>query len=130
MSKEFFKRIENPNQLRRKVLESSKLVIQNLKSYQKILDIRKEKLSSQKELKIQVKEINLLLDKIRDFFPIELLQEYDNEQKAKQPKSVKIKATKGKKKTVEIKKTIAEPSELTKLENKLADIEGKLKSLS
>ncbi|MBC8501051.1 MAG: hypothetical protein H8D38_04785 [DPANN group archaeon] len=121
MSQQFFRRIENPNNLRREVLESSKEIIQNLKSYQKILDIREKKTEKIKELKVQIKEINLFLDKLRDDFPAELVSKFEGEHKKKEKPS-------GKKKAKE--KKIAEPSELTKLENKLSDIENKLKSLS
>jgi|TARA_B100000315_G_C14570499_1_gene585216 hypothetical protein len=122
MSEEYFKIIQEPNSVRKTVLESSKEIIQNLKSYQTILDIRKRKAELLKNLKVQIKEINLLLDNIRDLFPSELIAKYGLKEK-------KTTAKKGAKTKKEKKKSI-EPSELTKLENKLTDIESKLQTLS
>lgn len=128
MAEEFFRRIENPNGIRRKVLESSKELIQNLKSHQKILEIRKNKTETMKALKIELKEINLLLDKLRDSFPSDLVNKFESERKEKPIKKTSS-SKKGEKKKVLVKKKIAEPSELVKLENKLSDIESKLKNL-
>ena len=130
MVKDIFRRIENPNKFRRIILESSKEIIQSLKGQQKILDIRTKKAELVKELKIILREINLLVDKLRDSFPAEIIAEHAEEEKKKTKKTVHVSKKKDKKtkKVKEEKKP--EPSELTKLENKLADIESKLKSLS
>ncbi len=126
MVEELFRRIGNPNNFRREILESSKLVINNLKTQQKIKEIRQEKTELIRELKIYLKEINLLLDKMRDAFPAELIANHLEEEKKEKQKRKESK----KKDKKQPKKKAAEPSELTKLENKLADIENKLKTLS
>ena len=77
-------------------------------------------------MKIELKEINLLLDKLRDSFPSDLVNKFESERKEKPSKKT---SKKGGKKKTSIKKRIAEPSELVKLENKLSDIESKLKNL-
>ena len=129
MSKEFFRRIENPNEIRKKILESSKETIHTLKSYQKILDIRERKTTTIKQLKIELKEINMLVDKLRDYFPAELVAEFKETYEKKQKSNKKV--SKGKKKSKEKKvKKVVQVSEVTKLESKLSEIENKLKSLS
>ncbi|NQU98125.1 hypothetical protein HQ533_01545 [Candidatus Woesearchaeota archaeon] len=132
MAEDFFRRIENPNDIRRRVLESSKEIIQNLKSYQKILKIREQKSEKIKELKLRLKEINIFLDKLKDEFPTELISKFEEEKKKKEKPSRKKKGQKGKKtsKKQAVKKKIIEPSELTKLESALSSIESKLKTLS
>ena len=59
MTNDFFRSIENPNEVRRKVLGSSKSIIQNLKGYGKILEIREKKSLAIRSLKAEIKEINL-----------------------------------------------------------------------
>ncbi|MBU0471238.1 MAG: hypothetical protein KKF65_01340, partial [Nanoarchaeota archaeon] len=129
MVETFFRKIEEPNQARRKVLESSKSIIQNLKSYQKILQIREQKTEKIRELKIELKEINLFLDKLKDSFPTELITKFEEEESKKKEKVVvsdkKSKKTTKKSKKVSQKERVVEPSELTKLENKLSDIENR-----
>ncbi|MFH1590003.1 MAG: hypothetical protein ABIB43_05535 [archaeon] len=128
MADEFFRRIENPNDTRRNILESSRNIIQNLKGHRKILEIREKKNDAIRILKIELKEINVLTDKIRDSFPAELLKQFEEEKK----KKVNKKKTKGKK-TPDNKKTTAklpEVSEVNRLEKQLSDIEKKLQNLS
>jgi len=122
MKENFFQRIENPNKFRREILESSKLVIENLKTQQKINNIRVKKAERQKEIKVLFKEITLLINKIEEFFPSEKISVELEGDKKKQAKDKKKNAKKKEEKKVEI-------SELTKLENKLEEIESKLKTL-
>ena len=122
MSERLFRRIENPNATRRTVLESSKTIIQNLKSYQKILDIHKQKSELKKSLKINLRELKLILENLKGIMPESI--------KAREEKPKK--AVKGKKKLQKekIAKKVPETSEVDKLELKLQDIESKLKTLS
>lgn len=128
MEKDFFRRIENTIEVRKNILESSKEVIKNLKGYQRILGLRKEKLTAEKELKLQLKEINLLLDKLRDTFPADLINQFEAEKPEEQKTVVKKEGKKTEKRKVTKKK--ARPSELAKLENSLAEIENKLNRLA
>ncbi len=126
---QLFKQIENPNNFRKEILESSKEVIENLKIQQRIIDIREKRFELSKELKIIFKEINLLFDQTKDHLPVEIITSFIEEQKKKTKNKPKVKtsSTKTKKKLADI---MPEPSELNKLETKLADIESKLKSLN
>ncbi|MFH1770426.1 MAG: hypothetical protein ABH828_02615 [archaeon] len=130
MVEHFFKKIDNHNEIRRKLLESSKEIIHSLKGYQKVVNLREKRKMQVRKLNVELKEINLFVDKMKDVFPAELIANFEEEKTKKE----KEKAKKGKKKgkVVEKKKEkpIAEPSEVTKLENTLLDIENKLKRLS
>ena len=126
MVEQFYKKIANPHQVRRSVLEASKETIQNLKGYQKILDLRDKRKTEKKKLKVQIKEINMYLDRLRDALPADLLVKLEKEEsKRKHP----AKTTKKGKKKVSAKKP-AGMSEVAKLEDALANIEEKLKTLS
>lgn len=119
MGQQFFKVIQQPNEMRKKLLESSKDIIDSLKSYQKILEIRERKYGKIKQLRLQIKEIYIFLDKLVENFPGELVDKFTKE-KSKGKKAVKSKAQ---------KKSVA-PTELSRLENQLSNIEEKLKRLS
>lgn len=124
MVEHFFKKIDNHNEIRRKILESSKEIIHTLKGYQKVIDLREKRKNQVRKLNIELKEINMFVDKLKDVFPSELLAKLEEEKKQEKPKTKKGKAV-AKKKT----KNLPEPSEVTKLENTLSDIENKLKRL-
>lgn len=128
MAENFFRKIENPNEVRRKVLESSKETIHTLKGYQKIVDIREKRRNQVRKLNIQLKEINMFVDKLKDAFPSELLAKLEKENKQEKSKTKKGKK-KGKAAAKKKTKNLPEPSEVTKLENTLSDIEDKLKRL-
>lgn len=126
MKEEFFKRIEKPIQVRKTVLESSKGIIQVLKGYQKILDIRNQKNELVRTLKTDMKEIKLLLEKLTTVLP-----------ESAKMKLVVAKAKKSETTTTAKKKPVKQepvsakhpPSEIELLERKLKDIESKLNKL-
>jgi len=121
MESKLFRGIKQHNTVRKHVLESSKDLIHNLKSYQKILIIREKKTLKSKELKIQLKEIYMYMDKLKDFFSADLIAKFEKERRQKQVSS--------KRATKKSDKEEAHPSELAMLESKLMSIESKLKSL-
>ncbi|MBU0666138.1 MAG: hypothetical protein ABIC91_05075 [Nanoarchaeota archaeon] len=131
MEGEFFIRIEEPGKLRKNFLETSKEIIQNLKSYHKILKLREEKLALLDDLKTDLKEINLLFDKIKELLPLELLKQIHEEKPKTEKKKPTTKAKNDKKVETKIKpqEKASKPSELAKLEESLKEIEDKLRTL-
>jgi hypothetical protein len=129
VKKGFFVRVTEPNEVRKNLLEGSKSIIQNLKSYQKILAIREKKLSAMNNLKTDVKEIKLLVDKLRDLLPYEIMTELEKD-KPKKKKGKKTTKNKNVKEKVAPKKKVVKPSEATRLESALSSIEEKLNRLS
>ena len=105
--KDLFIGIENPHDLRKNLLESSRTTISSLQRFEKINHIRSEKLANMQKLKTLVHEINFLIDGIRKDLPVSKL----TNKKTKKPK----KETK---------------SKIDKLDEDLSIIEAKLQQLS
>lgn len=102
----FYVGIKEPVELRRSLLESSKLVIQNLQKYEKIRGIREEKLKQTEELKNLLAEIKRLNNKLKAAFPRMVPREIPAEKKAKK-----------------------EPDEIRVLEQELSEVEEELRRL-
>jgi len=66
---EFFIRIDNPPLFRRTLLEASKESIDALKNYDRFRDIRARKIELVLKLKNIVKEITMLLDRLKSDLP-------------------------------------------------------------
>jgi hypothetical protein len=67
--KDLYVNISAPTELRRYILESSKAIINVLKNYHKLAATRDEKNKLLATLKIQVNEITLLTNKLKDYIP-------------------------------------------------------------
>lgn len=65
----YFIRIDDAPDLRRKVLESSKASLHMLKGYQQLVRIRGEKISLMNDLRRELKEITVLLNRIEELTP-------------------------------------------------------------
>jgi hypothetical protein len=65
----YFIKIEDGPDVRRKILESSKASIHVLKGYQQLLAIRGQKLSLMNDLRRQLKELTLLLNRADALMP-------------------------------------------------------------
>jgi len=102
MEEDFFVGLNEPTEIRRNLLEASKLVIQNLQRHEKITLIREEKLRKIKALSNDIKKIKVMSNELKDLLP-----------------KTSIKTTK-----------VTNSTELRKLEHELTEIEeelGKLK---
>ena len=66
----YFIKIEDAPEVRRKVLESSKASIHILKGYQELLVIRSEKLGLMNQLRRDLKEITLLMNRAEALMPV------------------------------------------------------------
>ncbi len=65
----FFVGINNPIDVRRNLLECSREMIQTLQSFEKIKVIRVEKLKRIQQLKTVLRELDLLVSKLRNELP-------------------------------------------------------------
>ncbi|RME53587.1 hypothetical protein D6783_01565 [Candidatus Woesearchaeota archaeon] len=68
-SEEYYVKIINPVGVRRNILESSKLLLESLKGYQRILDLRDEKFALIETLRRHMQELDLLAGKLREELP-------------------------------------------------------------
>lgn len=66
---DFYIGIEDPRELRRNILESSKLIVLSMKNQQKLKDIHKEKIHLKNKLKQDIKELKMLMSKLEEILP-------------------------------------------------------------
>lgn len=122
----YFVSVKNPLEFRRQLLESSKKTIYCLQNFQRVIIVRENKLRAMGALKDSIKELSYLNKKFNQKLPAyyELMKEKKAEAEAKGsvplPKPVAPK----------IAKPVKDKTELEKLEDSLAAIEGKLKTLN
>jgi hypothetical protein len=83
----YFIKIEDGPEVRRKILESSKASLHTLKGYQELLRIRSEKISHMNALRMQLKEMTVLLNRAEMLMP----QLTENEVAELQPKAASAK---------------------------------------
>lgn len=69
MEEQFFVRIRDPLDMRRNILGSSKQIIQILQRYERIKELRVNKLEKISQLKSLNKEMNLMIAKLKKEFP-------------------------------------------------------------
>lgn len=125
-SDSYFVYLRNPLEYRRHLLESCRKILFCLKCDQKITLIRQKKLEEMRKLRISVKELIYLNKKFNEKLPkynTGFLEETPSKDKGVLPKKVK---------TVEVKRPMepkSEPTEMDRLEESLANIERKLKTL-
>ncbi|MBW3019758.1 hypothetical protein KY334_00540 [Candidatus Woesearchaeota archaeon] len=104
--------ISNPVEIRRNILETSKEVINNLRVFEEIKEIRIEKFSLIEEYNAEVEELKKLMIKLKRIFPTTKISE------TVEPKKVVKKVVK--------KKSIEEPKDLSDFESELNQLEEKL----
>lgn len=125
MSNEFYVGIREPKSLRRSLLTSSKNILEVLKKSQEIITLRKEKLFVMDVLGQELSELRLLLEKLDEKLPEELL---DNA-----PVKPIIASKHEKEKKLPEIQIDSEPlnalAELERIEKALAGVEDKLKYL-
>ena len=102
--KAFYIGIYDPIDVRRNILETSKEIVKSMQSYESLVKIREEKLLVYKKMKKTMKELNLLIGKLKERLP-----------------QTHIRKVSGKKKF---------SSELDRLENEIKKVENTLTSLS
>ncbi|MBN2880977.1 hypothetical protein JXM83_02895 [Candidatus Woesearchaeota archaeon] len=127
----FFVRISDPQELRREVLESSKLMIHVLQSEKKLEDIREEKARVITEFKKHIKEMNLIIAKIKKRLPRTKLRALTKEEQLEvYKKGLADTQHKGAKKAPPKEIVVApKKTEVDALKSQLDDIESKLRSI-
>lgn len=113
----FFIRVADPIELRRNILESSRMLILSLQRYERYKQLMHEKLKGISTLNQTIKEIQALMTKLKNEIPKTNKQTPPMRQTKKE---VSLKE----------KEAPVVKSELEKLEEELSHIEGKLKDLS
>jgi hypothetical protein len=137
----FFVGIKDPVEIRRSVLESLKGIVEDLQRFERFRAVREEKVNAVRVLKVQVRDLHRMTNKLRTEVPksdlrVKLGSEHAaiEVEKAKVSKKEKKKATakkvsadvKEEQKQPEVKLKPKELSELEKLEAELSSIESKL----
>ncbi|HYD03953.1 MAG TPA: hypothetical protein VEC16_06685 [Alphaproteobacteria bacterium] len=123
----YFVYLKNPLEYRRHLLESSRKILFSLKGYQKVLLIRQKKLEEMRKLKNSVKELIYLNKKFNEMLPkynMTFIDHHKAEPKVAPPVQ-KILTPVQARKPVPTK----EKTEIEKLEESLANIEKKLRTL-
>ncbi|MFH1649158.1 MAG: hypothetical protein ABIA93_01265 [Candidatus Woesearchaeota archaeon] len=114
----YYVQVRTPDELRRRILESSKAVVHTLQEYQNVLEVREKKKKLLEMLKTQMEEIIVLQEKLSAVLP-------EFELPVEKPKPVPKKKGKHKKKhSAPVQKT-----ELDALNDTLSKIEEKLRKL-
>lgn len=120
----YFVGLEEPDELRRCLLESARDVVDILKRFERFKSVRGQKVKEIEKLKSDMREISKLVAKFRAELPKTKIR-------VKLPIHEKIAKERkpGEKKAEKIVVKKREATELDKLESELNAIEGKLKSL-
>ncbi|MFO8016946.1 MAG: hypothetical protein R6U32_07645 [Candidatus Woesearchaeota archaeon] len=137
-----YKKIDDPVNFRRQLLEASKQMIHALQRYEKLKKTRTKKAEQINKLKSIVRELNDLVSKLKKDFPDVTFKSKKGESKKegkkgqgkkgqgkKGGKSGKAKGEEEKEETGAEKKP-RESKEMHDLENQLKDIEKKLENIS
>jgi len=128
MSENFFVKVSNPKETRITVLESSRLTLEATKSYFHLMTLREEKAKMVDHLKAQLKGIMNLFTELENKLPNkDLLQDIDHSLTAQEQEITKKKRTSKKKSQKE--EAPKKETELDKLNDSLALIEERLRSL-
>lgn len=109
--------LNQPIEIRRNLLESSKMMVQVLQKYQNSLNIRERKLKEVERLRVLLKELTILTQKLKRMMP-------QTDLRAAKPNA------QVKKKTPAPPKPEYGASEIDRLDAELSDIESKLSRLS
>jgi len=121
--KAFYVGIKEPLDLRKNLLEQSKMVVKSLQKYERFKDIRRKKIENIMNLKNIIKEIKKLNNDLMSKLPETKIKTERKERKIvpKDKKEIEVELSK-----TDIKKM----GELEKLEAELSSIESKLNTLS
>jgi len=103
----YFIKIEDPNAVRRRLLESSKDILHVLKGYYEILETREQKKEAIEELRITLSEAQMLVERIEKLLPEQSKKGVEEFLPKPAPKAKPVKAETPKPEPKEVKK--AEP---------------------
>ena len=114
----FYIRVQRPIEIRRQVLLSSKGIIEGLKGYEKLKAIREERFKKIEEFKDVMKEIQAIVNRIKNLLPHHDL-----------PSKSTVALKRQESINHAIKRTESRNDVLLKLEKELAEIESRLNSI-
>lgn len=119
--------IEDASDMRKEVLFAAKSLIVSLKKYEQIKTGRRLKIELFSQLKTKIKEINLLLDKLKNLMPETKIRHIPMKKRVAAKEKVKIaQAKKAPVKDQERQVVKQQENEIDKLEKELRMIEKKL----
>jgi hypothetical protein len=131
----YFIRIDESPDVRRKLLEASKSCIQVLRQHQKIQETRQQKLQMMNELRAELRGLTLLINRAEQLMPMLSDKEFQELQaRHAPPKEVKKVVMK----KIEIKQPVKQPDVMQarpaalpvdKLTQRLQEIERKLENI-
>lgn len=125
--------IEDPKDLRREVLSSAKSLVLTLRKFEQIRENRKQKVEYFSQLKALIKEINVLVSKLKGYMPETKLRHLPvpkkKEEAEEQPKQEESQPAPQPEPPKKQQKKAPQESELDKLERELRMIEGKLEKI-
>lgn len=114
--KEYYVGIKDSKEIRRSMLESSKLIVLSMQSHQKIAKIRKDKQNLKEKLREDAKELKMLFSRLEKLMPEHAFED-TAAVKAEKPQPQKM-----------IKKDPAQ-NEIDRLHAHLSIIESRLKAM-
>ena len=115
---EYFVKIKDSKRIRREVLEASKETLGLLFDYEKLKELRNERLEALNNSKELIKGMKLIIENIKKSMPKEEVSPDNNSEQKSKKKRIKE----------EIQET-KENMPLTDLEKELAEIEKRIKSI-
>lgn len=127
----YFVKINDANGVRKHILQGSKEIIQSLKGYQHLLDIREEKKEVVQDLQHTYADIVDLVSKLEGLLPEKSLKEVEEFLPKEEPKAKKSKTSSKKKVVAETPKPEpkAPMNEMERLNRALSQIDERLKHL-
>lgn len=125
----FYIGIEDPRDLRREVLGSAKSLVLTLRKFEQIRENRKQKVEYLSQLKALIKEINVLVTKLKGYMPETKLRHLPIPKKKDDEEPVKEQQPAPQPEPKKHHKRSSQESELEKLERELRMIEGKIETI-
>ncbi|MBI4439629.1 hypothetical protein HY638_01535 [Candidatus Woesearchaeota archaeon] len=116
----YFVSINNPDALKRNLLEASKTMVQGLAQYERFKAVRQEKQEAIRKLRLDLKQTAALISRLKNLLP------QVDVKPAPAPKIARQAKVSGPKEAEPRRAPRKEISELEKLEAELDDIENKL----
>lgn len=120
---EFFVALNNPSLINLSLLETRKSILESMKLFRDIKEVRRQKIEGKNKLRTQIRQISSLLGKIRSCLPHVNISSEVKEAIKEQPQQKPAAQVREEPKP-------KPPTELDRIEAELAEVEQKLSHLS